>query len=208
MSARYCDPTRTDRSRAQRSRAQRSGGALAALVVSLITLVLLVGTATGLVRSGTERTLGRTGDIRLAVEAGEAALAEAAAVVRVGLDGGGSHLPTTGDDFRLLALDALSGGARTHGQVEPASIRALLRQLGGAPVTIDRVDVSILPRVRILPAGGAATLPQALLETRVTVRTDGSAGVRRTVTQRRILYATGARPTLTLISDPIATVVE
>lgn len=180
MSARTSRPTRIE------------GGALVGIVAVLAVLVLMIGTATALVRSGTDRTLGRTAESRQLVEAGEAASAEAVAAVRASMDRGRALPPATLDDWRSLTLSP--SGTSSH-KVPPRLVRTTYRDLAGN-VEIGDVEVQVEAR----PSG---TIPQGVLNTRVTI-TSGSSlfPVTRTVVERRAYYVTGT--VITVLPDPLA----
>ena len=181
MSARTSRPTRIE------------GGALVGIVAVLAVLVLMIGTATALVRSGTDRTLGRTAESRQLVEAGEAASAEAVAAVRASMDRGRALPPATLDDWRSLTLSP--SGTSSH-KVPPRLVRATYRDLASGAVDIGDVEVQVEAR----PSG---TIPQGVLNTRVTI-TSGSSlfPVTRTVVERRAYYVTGT--VITVLPDPLA----
>lgn len=181
-------------------------------MLAIAALLLVAGTAASLVRSGTDRTLARTGQGRVLVEAGEAALCEAVAWIRLSIHERRAHPPETTSEWSARILDACGAYASTPltrpatGAVQPTQVRALYRELAGSAVRIEDVSVAVEPVVRIAPGAFA----QGWIETAVIVRGDGALSQRRRVSQRRIFHITGegAQRRLTLLSEPIGTVIE
>src|SRR5581483_4144857 len=111
---------RTCRSRTD-SRAQ---GMVLALVVMVCGLLGVIGAATYLQSSGTGRAFARVLSTRSAVEAGDAALAEAAAAIRISMDTGATG-PVCPENWKALVCALIQAappgtvqlapeGGRTH----------------------------------------------------------------------------------------------
>lgn len=203
---------------------------LLALVLLVCGLLAMMGVASYLQSGGTGRALVRVLSIRSAVEAGDAALAEVAAAVRLSMDTG-ARSATCPDDWHDIVFRAIQGTTPGQTKLDPAGrVFTLVPVLTRAripsedvPVTIGDVSARLLNCFVPEQVAGAipAHPPQGVLELSVAVRGPGKLfDVSRTIKQRRVFYAAVQAPLSTgaqvdpnsvllyLTVDPIGTALE
>jgi hypothetical protein len=200
-------------------RSRLGQGAIVLIVACALLILGLMGASSYFLGSGTGRTYGRVVDTRLVLEAGDAAISEAVAYVRASMDRGAPVPPGCADDWRTLLLNAMAThSARPTGRkVLPIKSREVFRsqtpELSIGDVTVDVVGIY---------AGLPSFPPQGVLE--MSVRVKGAQQilhVEHTIRERRVFYVTTtpkigpptgpaspSRPTFTLLTHPLGTVVE
>lgn len=205
----------------------RSGfGAVFILVMVVIVIMGTMGVASYFQSSGTGRTYARLVDTRSALEAGDAALAEAVSLMRASMDSGSSSADCP-DNWRQLILDAMEAPANfrtsmTGRRVIPSRARAIFAPpypaLEIGDVQIDVIDFFVPVQT---PGVVPDNPPQGLVEMSVTV---GGAQklmrVEKTLRQRRVFFVgvdpsvpvgttiTAAGATITFLPNPLATVIQ
>ena len=208
----------------------RSGqGMVLALVLLVCGLLATIGVASYLQSGGTGRALVRVLSSRSAIEAGDSALAEAAARVRESMDTG-ARSPACPDDWHDLVFRTIQGITGGQTKLDPAGRTYTLVPLvtrtriptDDCPVTISDVTAKLVNCFVPDQLGGVPpNPPQGILELSVTVRGPGKVvEVVRTIRQRRLFYATITQPIvpgmqvqpesvlLYLSIDPIGTAIE
>ncbi|MBI4864903.1 MAG: hypothetical protein HY815_32285 [Candidatus Riflebacteria bacterium] len=199
-------------------------GAIIFLVVAVLSILMVLGTAGYVLESGTGRTFGRVVDTRLVIEAGEAAILEAVARMRISMDRGVSDPPACPDDWR-----ALLEGASTAGSTPPRGRRVVPLQTRAVFVAkspglrIGDVKVDVVAVYPDRPPSGAALGKPRQGTVEMSVRVGGSQrvmGVERTIRQRRVFFfskrpavaslgpSPGSSTCITLLTNPLGTVVE
>ena len=203
---------------------KRRGIALLALVFCVLGMLLTLGVASSYMTSGTGRTLMRIANHRVLLESGEAAIAETVARVRNSMDTNLPHAPACPDNWRKLILEALDKGdqAILSKMVKPEGVRALYKKVAPG-LSISDVRVTLVSLYAV--SGGHRDHlhpPQGILEMAVDVSQSQGLMTReatRTVKQRRVFWVsespggilvdpTRASALITLVSDPLATVVQ
>lgn len=200
------------------------------LVLLICGLLATMGFASYLQSGGTGRAFVRVLSIRSAVEAGDAALAEAAAALRVSLDTGATSAACP-DDWHDIVFRAIQATPPGQTRLDPAGRSYTLKPVvsraripsDDTPVTIGDVTARLVNCFVPEQVGGAIPVnpPQGLVELSVTVRGPGKVfDVSRTVKQRRVFYAAVLQPLvagaqvdpsavlLYLTIDPIGTAIE
>lgn len=208
----------------------RSGmGMLITLVLLVCGILGMVGVSAYLQSGGTGRARVRVLSIRSAIEAGDAALAEAAAAMRVSMDTG-ARSAACPDDWREILLNVIQGTPQGQTKQDPTGrtfrlVPVITRErlpTDDTPVTIGEVTAKVLNCYNPELTGSMPpNPPQGVIETSVTVKGPGKMfDVVRTVKQRRIFYAGVANPVLTggqiapesvmlyLTIDPIGTALQ
>ena len=201
----------------------RSGvGALVLLTCALLSILAILGLVDHVQTQATGRAYARVVDARRVIEAGESALMEAVVHLRRSLD---TDRPTGAcpDRWRTLLTHAARDPSRLSLQriVRPELARGVFGK-GPQRLTVGDVSVEVIELVVPPPVGGVFSRPpQGLLEMSVSVRgSQGLLDVRRTIRQRRIVYASRSAGRLTreqfergeyhfvLLPDPVGTVIE
>lgn len=210
-------------------RSRRGMGMMIALVMLVCGILGMIGISSYLQSGGTGRARVRVLSIRSAVEAGDAALAETAAAMRVSMDTG-ARSPACPDDWREILLQAIQ--ATPAGQTRADPIGRTFRLVpvvsreristDDTPVTIGEVTAKLLNIYNPEITGAMpANPPQGVIETSVTVKGPGKMfDVVKTIKQRRIFYAGVLNPVITggqiapesvmlyLTIDPIGTAIQ
>ena len=202
---------------------------LIALVLLVCGLLATIGAASYLQSSGTGRALVRVLSTRAAIEAGDAALAEAAAAIRLSMDTG-ARGPGCPDDWHAVVFGAIQGTTAGQTRLDPAGRTFTLQPLTAraripsedVPVSIGDVTARLISCFVPVQTGGVpVNPPQGVLEMSVTVKGPGKMfDVVKTVRQRRVFYAAvtqllvpgaqvdPANVLLYLTIDPIGTAIE
>jgi hypothetical protein len=209
---------------------RRSGlGMLLGLVLLVAGILGTMGVASYIQSGGTSRARVRVLGVRSCVEAGDAALAEAAAALRASIDTGATS-PTCPDDWRGILLRLIENTPQGQTKLDPAGRTYTLKPVvtrakipsEDVPMTIGDVTARVLSCfMPVLTGVQPPNPPQGIIELSVTVRGPGAMfEVKRTVRQRRIFHATSVDPgaasgnikresvLLFLTTDPIGTAIE
>lgn len=210
-------------------RSRRGMGMMLALAMLVCGILGMIGVSSYLASGGTGRARVRVLSIRSAIEAGDAALAETAAAMRVSMDTG-TRSAACPDDWREILLAAIQ--ATPAGQTRPDPTGRTFRLVpvvsreriptDDTPVTIGEVTAKLLNIYNPEITGAMPpNPPQGVIETSVTVKGPGkSFDVVRTIKQRRIFYAGVTNPVITggqiapesvmlyLTIDPIGTAIQ